>query len=72
MAGLIGPTEAQGAGEPTNDEKSIVAETKERVGHLISGPGRWVGDKRQETDRSEFRRDPREFGDRRLDPRAAR
>ena len=63
MAGLIGPTEAQGAGEPTNDEKNIVAQAKERVGHLIAGPNRWVIDKRRETDRSEFRRDPRDVGD---------
>ena len=63
MARPIGLAEAQGTGKPTNDEKSIVAETKERVGHLISGPSRWVGDKRQETDRSEFRRDPIDFGD---------
>ena len=63
MARLIGLTEAQGAGKPTNDEKSIVAETKERVGHLIFRPSRWVGDKRQETDTSEFRRDPVDFGD---------
>ena len=63
MAGPIGLTEAQGAGKPTNDEDSIVAETEERVGHLIAGPNRWVIDKRRETDRSEFRRDPRDFGD---------
>ena len=40
MAGLIGLTEAQGAGEPTNDEKNIVAQATERVGHLIAGPNR--------------------------------
>ena len=62
MAGPIGLTEAQGAGEPTNDEKSIVAETKERVGHLIAGPNRWAIDKRRETDRSEFRQNPQNFG----------
>ena len=63
MAGPIGLTEALGARQPTNDEESIVAETEERVGHLIAGPNRWVGDKRQETDRSEFRPNPRNFGD---------
>ena len=62
MAGPIGLTEAQGAGKPTNDEESIVAEAKERAGHLIAGPNRWVVDKRRETDRSEFRRNPRNVG----------
>ena len=56
VAGTIGPTEAQGTGRPANDEEIIVAEENERVGHLVSGPNRWVVDKRRETDRSEVRR----------------
>ena len=58
VAETIGPFEAQGTGKPPDDEESIVAEANRHGGHLVSGPNRWVVDKRRETDRSEFRRNP--------------